>query len=95
MTLDAAENRCTVSKVIQKDKLQDAMPDCDKIEKLLRYETAVERSPEHALNRLERLQRRRLRNHWWLAGKKSAFTTISLMRVDLGPQMTKMTPSDC
>ncbi len=78
MTLDAAENRCAVSKVIRKHKeteeviprLQDAIfdvtfaqhfiPDGDQVEKLLRYETATERSLDRALNRLERLQRRRL-----------------------------------
>ncbi len=39
---------------------QHFIPDGDQVEKLLRYETATERSLDRALNRLERLQRRRL-----------------------------------
>ncbi|MGB6260304.1 MAG: hypothetical protein WBG09_19315 [Candidatus Sulfotelmatobacter sp.] len=36
-----------------------AIPNSDALDKILRYETAIERSLDRALNRLERLQRRR------------------------------------
>jgi hypothetical protein len=38
---------------------QHAIPDRDALDRILRYETAIERNLGRALNRLERLQRRR------------------------------------
>jgi hypothetical protein len=50
---------------------QYVIPNRDALEKILRYETTIERSLDRALDRLERLQRRRLGGSGSSSGQRS------------------------
>lgn len=55
-------DRCEKREWMEEEARQavDVLPSADKLDKLLRYETTLQRSLFRAMNRLERLQRRRL-----------------------------------